>query len=768
MAFPQSFLDELAARNDILDVVGSYVSLQPKGGSYWGCCPFHNEKTPSFHVLQDKQYYHCFGCKKGGGVINFIMDIENLSYPDAVRFLAKRVNMPVPEDRESDGADRLRHRLLDLNRDAARYYYEVLQSPDGAAVQAYLNRRQIRRGIAVRFGMGAARDGWDHLLRAMTEKGYTKQELLKAGLIVQNKSGGFYDKFRNRLILPVVDVRGDVVGFGSRVIDKSEPKYMNTSETPVYSKRRVLYGLNLAKKTKASRFILCEGNVDVIALHQAGFDSAVASCGTALTADQARLMSKYTQEVVICYDADAAGQKATEKAIDILKGNGLAVRVLRLPPRRDAQGRILRDSEGRPMKVDPDDFIKANGAAAFRSLLDKPQTDGQYRMGEIRQKYTDLSDDEQRIAYVKDAVQYIAGVASAVEREIYAHNAAREAGVSPESILTEAERSRRQRQRREERRIQQQALQPEQLLQPKDWSLRYQDIGSAAAEQRLLSTVLGDRQLLEYAALAECASSHPISKSLQKAYGKAIDRSRVTDIQELSGHGVTACVDGHTVAAGNSKLMEQLGIPYHDCHSVGTIIHMAVNGQYAGHIVISDVVKPHAREAIAALHKAGVDKTVMLTGDARKVAESVAAELCVDEVHSDLLPADKVSKVEELLGRQHGKLAFVGDGINDAPVLSRADIGIAMGAMGSDAAIEAADIVLMDDEPLQIAKAIKISRKCIGIVYQNIVFALVIKFACLALVAIGVADMWAAIFADVGVMVLAVLNAIRALRVHDL
>ena len=281
---------------------------------------------------------------------------------------------------------------------------------------------------------------------------------------------------------------------------------------------------------------------------------------------------------------------------------------------------------------------------------------------------------------------------------------------------------------------------------------------------------MDESKLLEYAALAECASSHPISRSLQKAYGKAIDRSRVTDIQEISGHGVTACVDGHTVAAGNSKLMTQLNIPYHDCHSVGTIIHMAVDGQYAGHIVISDVVKPHAREALAQLHKAGVSRTVMLTGDAKKVADAVAAELGVDEVHSELLPGDKVAQVEALLAQQKGrdKLAFVGDGINDAPVLSRADIGIAMGAMGSDAAIEAADIVLMDDDPAKISKAIKISRKCIGIVYQNIVFALVVKFACLALVAVGAADMWAAIFADVGVMVLAVLNAIRALRVHDL
>ena len=277
---------------------------------------------------------------------------------------------------------------------------------------------------------------------------------------------------------------------------------------------------------------------------------------------------------------------------------------------------------------------------------------------------------------------------------------------------------------------------------------------------------LENEKLIEYAALAECASSHPISRSLQKAYGKPIDRSRVTDIEEISGHGVTATVDGVTVAAGNAKLMDKLGIAYQNCHSVGTIIHMAVNGEYAGHIVISDIVKPHSKEAIDALHKAGVTKTVMLTGDAKKVAESVAAELGVDEVHAELLPGDKVNEVEKLLDAQGkgGKLAFVGDGINDAPVLSRADIGVAMGAMGSDAAIEAADVVLMDDEPLNIAKAIRISRKCLRIVYQNIAFALAVKFLCLLLVALGAAGMWAAIFADVGVMVLAVLNAIRALR----
>ena len=283
-------------------------------------------------------------------------------------------------------------------------------------------------------------------------------------------------------------------------------------------------------------------------------------------------------------------------------------------------------------------------------------------------------------------------------------------------------------------------------------------------------STIENEKLLEYAALAESASSHPISKSLQRAYGKEIDRTRVSDIQEISGNGVTAKVDGMEVAAGNDKLMKHLNIPYQDCHQTGTIIHMAVGGKYAGHIVISDIIKPHSKAAIAELKKAGVDKTVMLTGDAKKVANQVASSLGIDEVYSELLPADKVEKVEELLRVKLGKakLAFVGDGINDAPVLSRADIGIAMGAMGSDAAIEAADIVLMDDDPIKIAKAIKISRKCLRIVYQNITMALVVKFACLALGAVGIANMYLAIFADVGVMILAVLNAIRCLFVKKL
>lgn len=279
-----------------------------------------------------------------------------------------------------------------------------------------------------------------------------------------------------------------------------------------------------------------------------------------------------------------------------------------------------------------------------------------------------------------------------------------------------------------------------------------------------------DEKLLEYAALAECSSSHPISKSLQKAYGKPIDRNRVTDIEEISGNGVIAKVDSISVAAGNTKLMNRLGIAYQDCHHVGTVVHMAIDGKYAGHILISDIIKPHAKEAIAELKKAGISKTVMLTGDSKRVADQVAGELGIQEVYSELLPADKVSRVEELLNQksEKAKLAFVGDGINDAPVLSRADIGIAMGALGSDAAIEAADIVLMDDDPLKISKAIKIARKCIRIVYENIYFAIGIKILCLILGALGIANMWAAIFADVGVMILAVLNAIRTLFVKNL
>ena len=526
--FSQTFLDELIARNDIVDVVGSYVSLTPKGGSYWGCCPFHNEKTPSFHVLQDKQFYHCFGCKKGGGVINFIMEIENLSYPDAIRFLAKRVNMEVPEDRESADADRLRKRLLNLNRDAARWYYDVLQSPDGAAVRAYLDKRAISRKIAVRFGMGASPDSWDALLRAMTAKGYTKQELLTAGLIVANKNGGFYDKFRNRLMLPVIDVRGDVVGFGSRVIDKSEPKYMNSTETPVYSKRRVLYGLNLAKKTKRPNMILCEGNLDVVTLHQAGFDNAVASMGTALTTEQIRLLGRYTKELVLCYDNDNAGQLATQRALEMLNNTEFTVRVLKLPRRL---------VDGAYVKQDADDFIKFQGAPAFERLLSGSENGVEFRMTQVAAKY-DLRSDQGRIDYTAEISQVLAELDNAVEREVYANRAAEAAGLSPESMRQEVERAARKRRYSDRKKRERQELNPAMTMQPAARGSRYTNLRSAMAEEgviRLLHldpTLFGDTPPLR----PEEFSSPLLGRIYGAMWPRRYDRSGLSALTgELTG-----------------------------------------------------------------------------------------------------------------------------------------------------------------------------------------------------------------------------------------
>ena len=483
--FSQSFLDELIARNDIVDVVGSYVALTPKGGSYWGCCPFHNEKTPSFHVLQDKQFYHCFGCKKGGGVINFIMDIENLTFPEAVRFLAKRANLPVPEEEEQSGADKLRRRVLDLNRDAARWYYDLLCSPEGAAVQAYLDKRQIRKSIAVRFGMGASPDRWDGLLTAMTRKGYSKQELLAAGLVVNGRNGRLYDKFRNRLMLPVIDTRGDVVGFGSRVIDNSEPKYMNTTETITYSKRRILYGLNLAKKTKRPNIILCEGNLDVVTLHQAGFDNAVASMGTALTVEQTRLLSRFTKELVLCYDNDNAGQMATQRALELLNNSEFTVKVLKLPNRM---------VDGKPTKQDADDFIKNHGPAAFENLLSGSENGVEFRMTQIAARY-DLTSDEGRIGYAGEMADELCKLENAVERDVYTNRAAQTAGLSPEAMKLEVQRAFRRRTARDRKIQERQELNLSRSLQPTERAIRYDDLRSAMAEEGVIRLLMQDDSL---------------------------------------------------------------------------------------------------------------------------------------------------------------------------------------------------------------------------------------------------------------------------------
>jgi DNA primase len=479
---PQSFLDDLIARNDIVDVVGSYVALQQKGSNLFGLCPFHNEKTPSFSVSPSKQIYHCFGCKKGGGVINFIMEVENLSYIDAVRFLAKRVNLEVPDDRQDDDSARRRQRILALNRDAARWYYDVLQSPEGAAVQAYLDKRQIRRPIAVRFGMGASTANWDDLTQAMVAKGYSKTELITAGLAVASKKGGVYDKFRNRLMLPVIDQRGDVVGFGSRVIDNSEPKYMNTTDTPVYSKRHVLYGLNLAKKTKRPEIILCEGNLDVVTLHQAGFDNAVASMGTALTQEQIRLLSRYTKNLVLCYDNDNAGQMATQRALEMLNNTEFTVRVLRLPNKM---------VDGQPKKQDADDFIKAYGPDAFAQLLSGSAGGMEFRMAQVAGKY-DMKDDRQRVAYAQEISQVLCTLENAVEREVYTNRAAEVSGFSKEAMRTEVERAARQRSSRDRKQRERRELNPAVSLQPTERSIRYTNLRSAMAEEGVIRLLLHD------------------------------------------------------------------------------------------------------------------------------------------------------------------------------------------------------------------------------------------------------------------------------------
>ncbi len=487
MAFPQQFLDELVSRNDIVDVVSSYVALTRKGGNYFGLCPFHNEKTPSFSVSPDKQIYHCFGCKHGGGVISFIMEIENLSFPDAVRFLAKRVNMEVPEDNTDQEAARRRQRVLALNRDAARWFYQNLSTPQGAAVAAYLDRRQITRKTAVSFGLGAALDSWDSLLTAMLAKGYTKAELLAAGLVVQNQQGRLYDKFRNRLMFPVIDVRGDVVAFGGRVLDKSEPKYVNTQETIVYSKRRNLYGINLAKKTKRPNIILCEGNIDVITLHQAGFDNAVASMGTALTTEQTRILSRFTKELVLCYDNDNAGKAATEKAITLLENSEFNVRVLQLPRR-------LQDGEY--VKQDVDDFIKFHGAAAFEAILNGSENQMDFRMDAVAAKY-DLRDDEQRIAYAGEISQLIAALPNAVEREVYAGRAAERAGISREAMLLEVKRAYGKRKSQDRRSLQKENQNVSALHQPRARSLRYDDMRSAMAEEGIIRLLFLDGTLAQ-------------------------------------------------------------------------------------------------------------------------------------------------------------------------------------------------------------------------------------------------------------------------------
>jgi len=468
MAFPENFITELAERNDIVDVVSSYVRLSKKSGSnLFGLCPFHSEKTPSFSVAADKQIYHCFGCGKGGGVINFVMEIENLSFTEAVEFLAKRANMPIPEQ-ATDRDARKRGRMLDLNRDAARFFHEQLATPEGRAAADYMQKRRISPAIARRFGLGYAPDSWDKMMLAMREKGYTDFEMLDAGLVRRGKNGGFYDMFRNRLMFPVIDVRGNVIGFSGRILGDGEPKYLNTPETLVFNKSRNLFALNLAKKSKSGYIILSEGNIDVVSLHQAGFDSAVASLGTSLTPEQARIISRYTNQVIIAYDSDSAGVKAAQRAIGILEKLDLKVKVLKMQEAKD-----------------PDEYIKLRGPDAFRNLIEASENQIDYRLSQITGKF-DLSSDEQKVEFLKEASDLVSRLPGAVERQVYALRVASMAGVDGAVVTGEVERRRKRLVSQARRNVNRDNLRPEKQSQPESKALRYDDAPSAAAEEGLI------------------------------------------------------------------------------------------------------------------------------------------------------------------------------------------------------------------------------------------------------------------------------------------
>ena len=483
MAFSESFLTELTERNDIVDVVSGYVRLGKKSGSnMFGLCPFHSEKTPSFSVSPDKQIYHCFGCGKGGGVINFIMEIENLSFPEAVEFLAKRAGMPIPEE-ENDRESRKRSRMLALNRDAARFFYAQLSTPQGGAARDYMAKRRIGPATAKNFGIGFAPDTWDSLEKAMREKGYTDFELFDAGLVRKGQKGGYYDTFRNRLMFPVIDVRGNVIGFSGRILGDGEPKYMNSPETLVFNKSRNLFALNLAKKSKSGYIILSEGNIDVVSLHQAGFDSAVASLGTSLTPEQARLLSRYTNQVIIAYDNDGAGIKAAQRAIGILEKLDLKVKVLRMSGAKD-----------------PDEFIKLKGADAFRNLLEASENQIDYRLRAVTDKY-DLSVDEQKVEFLKEASDLVARLPGSVERQVYAMRVASLSGVSADAVTKEVERRRKKLVTQARGSEERQQSRPERQLQPEDKALRYEDPSSAAAEEGIIRLLYLDPALAKNAAL---------------------------------------------------------------------------------------------------------------------------------------------------------------------------------------------------------------------------------------------------------------------------
>ena len=506
MAFPPSFLDDLVERNPIEDVVSQYVSMTRRGSNLFGLCPFHGEKTASFSVAPDKGIFYCFGCHKGGGVINFVMEIENLSYPDAVRFLAKRAGMEVPEDEQYHSRYRQQERLWALSAEAARFFHAQLYQPAGAQALAYARGRGLSQKILTNFGMGYAPDRWTALLEAMEAKGYTQQELLDAGLALRHaEKGTVYDRFRNRLMFPIIDVRGHVIGFGGRVMDNSTPKYLNSPDTLIFNKRKNLFAMNLAKRSKAGRIILVEGYMDAIALHQYGFDSAVASLGTALTQDQVALLARYTDQVVLIYDGDEAGQNATRRALPMLERSGLQIRVLAIQGAKD-----------------PDEYLQKFGADRFKLLLDGAENQMEYQIAALARKY-DITQDSQKVEFLQAAADLLAEVGSGVEREVYGGRIAQAAGVSYDTLKLEIDKAARRAGRRAKKKQERIDLAPAERLRPKDRSIRYDNVRSAVAEEGLLGQVLREPALLAQVDLSPEEFSCPL---LGRCFAAPRDRYR--------------------------------------------------------------------------------------------------------------------------------------------------------------------------------------------------------------------------------------------------
>ena len=484
MAFPPSFIDELVQRNPIEDVVGQHVNLKRSGANMFGLCPFHGEKTASFSVAPDKGIYYCFGCHKGGGVINFQMEVEGMSYPDAVRALAKRVGMTVPEDEEYQSRYKQQERLWALHKEAARYFHSQLYAPVGQAALQYALGRGMSKSILTTFGVGYAPESWDGLVKAMRAKGYTDQELRESGLVtVSQKNGNLFDRFRDRLMFPIIDVRGNVIAFGGRTLknDKDTAKYLNSPESMIFNKRKNLFGLNLAKKSKENSLILVEGNIDVVALHQYGFDNAVASLGTSLTDEQAALITRYAEQVILIYDGDQAGQNATKRAIPILEKAGLQVKVLQL---RDAK--------------DPDEFLKKFGADKFKLLLEESSNRVEYQLNAIRRKY-DIGIDDQRVKYLQESADLISTLPSAIQREVYAGRVAETAKISMETMSMEIKRAIKRRQAMDKKKQEAIDLAPAKALQPKSRTIRYDNMKSAMAEECVIALALREPALLDLA-----------------------------------------------------------------------------------------------------------------------------------------------------------------------------------------------------------------------------------------------------------------------------